>query len=123
MTAITTPQMLAASKAGLSAKQSDLPVFLCFIFASVFSVVLLMFAGWQYYLIFRGQTQFEFYDDMHKRRIARRTGQTYVGNEFDLGWRQNFNEFFGVTGYWWTFVLPTFVPPSLQEHRETTYTV
>jgi len=116
---MTLPQMIAASKTGMISREADLPVFLCFVFSSVFSIVLFMFAAWQYYLIMTGQSQFEFYDNAMKKK---RSGGVHV-NEFDLGYRQNFNEFFGVRGYWWTFMLPTFVPPSIDEQRHSTYSV
>eukprot|EP01118_Nematostelium_gracile_P018965 TRINITY_DN85_c0_g1_i4.p1 TRINITY_DN85_c0_g1~~TRINITY_DN85_c0_g1_i4.p1 ORF type:complete len:275 (-),score=38.32 TRINITY_DN85_c0_g1_i4:13-837(-) len=108
LTAVSAPIFYYSDKT-----QLQVSVFLTLVFAGVFTFVLLMFAGWQIYLVLTGQTQFEFYENHQASKQMRMRGKTFV-NEYDLGMQQNFNVFFGTESPWWTFawLLPSFKVPN-----------
>jgi len=66
--------------------------------------------SWQTYLILSGQTTIEFYFNRFVGKQSQLKGEKHR-NEYDLGWWKNWVFFFGKGKYWFSFLLPTFVPP------------
>jgi len=76
---------------------------------SVFLAVGFMLA-WHMYLVLTGQTTIEFYFNKYRQRQAKLRGD-HFDNEFDLGYRKNFQMFFGTGRYWFSWLLPSTKPP------------
>jgi palmitoyltransferase len=66
--------------------------------------------GWHVFLILTGQTTIEFYDNMVKSRKARISGEVYV-SEYDCGRQRNFQEVFGPSRFFFSFLLPSTTRP------------
>lgn len=62
---------------------------------------------WHVYLVCTGQTTIEFYNNQRDRMAEKRKGKVWK-NDYNLGWRQNWQEVFDEKGpYWWiTWALP-----------------
>ena len=59
--------------------------------------------AWHLYLVLTGQTTIEFYFNRYRMQMAKERGETYY-NEFDLGYRRNWDFFFGKGKYVRSFV-------------------
>ncbi|GAA6004759.1 DHHC family palmitoyltransferase [Rhodotorula paludigena] len=70
----------------------------------------------QLHLIMRNQTNVESSDNDWYRKVALSRGRTFL-NPYDLGWRENFREFFNIGAasegryHWLTVFLPLAIPP------------
>lgn len=80
---------------GLSARGTI--VFIFVLSVAVGLAVGLMLA-WHLYLVLTGQTTIEFYFNRYRMQMAKERGETYY-NEFDLGYRRNWDFFFGKGKY------------------------
>jgi palmitoyltransferase len=67
---------------------------------------------WHLYLALTNQTTIEFYYNKFKNSEAKTKQERYV-NEFDLGWKKNWQVFFGQIkrNWWYMWCLPTTSPP------------
>jgi hypothetical protein len=72
-------------------------VFIFVLSVAVGLAVGLMLA-WHLYLVLTGQTTIEFYFNRYRMQMAKERGETYY-NEFDLGYRRNWDFFFGKGKY------------------------
>jgi len=65
---------------------------------------------WHLYLVYSGQTTIEFYFNRYQIKTASSGGQVY-SNEYDLGGRRNFENFFGPGRYWFWWMMPSIKSP------------
>jgi palmitoyltransferase len=70
-------------------------------------------AVWHTYLIATGQTTIEFHMNLYKNEATRVTGEVFV-NQYDLGTKRNFREFFsiGAGRGWGSVFFPSVYLPS-----------
>jgi len=66
--------------------------------------------AWQLYLVLSGQTTIEFYYNRYMSKSHNNKGENWE-NPYDLGWRKNFQLFFGAGKYWFSWLLPFQRPP------------
>lgn len=72
-----------------------------FILASAVASSLAFLGGWQYFLVFTGQTSIEYYIHRDRASFAASVGRNYR-NLHDHGIQKNFQNFFGVdASHWW----------------------
>lgn len=64
---------------------------------------------WHLYLALSGQTTIEFYYNRYMIKQASSRGISWE-NPYDLGYRKNFQLFFGVGKYWFSWLLPSSAP-------------
>eukprot|EP01102_Stenamoeba_stenopodia_P012568 TRINITY_DN398_c0_g1_i1.p1 TRINITY_DN398_c0_g1~~TRINITY_DN398_c0_g1_i1.p1 ORF type:complete len:225 (-),score=11.76 TRINITY_DN398_c0_g1_i1:129-803(-) len=80
------------------------------IFQFILTVSVMIAVGalllWHFYLLLTNQTTIEFYHNSELSRHASARGEPFV-NEYDLGYRRNFQLFFGHSKYLCSFLLPT----------------
>jgi len=102
-------------------------VMFTFVLTLSVSLALSLMLMWHIYLVFSGQTTIEFYFNRYKAHEASLRKQEYH-NEFDLGFKKNFQTFFGLNEkhYWFMWLLPTlkmvqgdgtWYPTRSQHHR------
>jgi hypothetical protein len=94
--------------------------------------------AWHLYLVLSGQTTIEFYYNRFRGQIAKERGEVYY-NEFDLGYRRNWEFFFGKgrcvrfhstpdcflftlltfkpLRFWFSWLLPALAPPPGSTHN------
>jgi len=67
--------------------------------------------SWQVYLVFSNQTSPEFYTNKQREFYARKNGEIFK-NPYNLGFRKNFQEFFGISFEhpWYLWIVPNSVP-------------
>jgi len=87
-------------------KDETSKLFLASMFSGVFALVLAGFVGFQVYLITTNQTAFELHRNSMEKQWAKQDGRVWK-NPYDLGWRKNVLNFFGVNSLWKIF-LPSF---------------
>ncbi|KAI8893522.1 DHHC palmitoyltransferase-domain-containing protein [Globomyces pollinis-pini] len=84
-------------------------VFFLFMYLTVVIVgaAILGLTSWQTYLIATGQTTIEYHINGYNKTTARVTGDSYT-NEFDLGTKRNFKEFFDIGPHrgWISILIP-----------------
>lgn len=70
-------------------------------------VALSLLGGWHTYLALSGQTTIEFYFNLYQKRSAKARGGNWE-NEYDLGWRTNWQQFFGSSNakYFFSWAMP-----------------
>ena len=96
----------------LSESQRSAVLFSCILAGAVF-LALSVLLFWHVYLVLSAQTTIDYYGNREAARIARRAGRVWV-NEFDLGWRRNWQETFDERGpFWWI----AWAAPRLRRHR------
>ncbi|KAK9900922.1 zf-DHHC-domain-containing protein [Cystobasidium minutum MCA 4210] len=69
---------------------------------------------WQLWLVAQNETSVEANDNSYYRKIAKRRNKTFIP-PYNLGWRENFAEFFNVGEdrySWWTVLLPLRIEPA-----------
>eukprot|EP01089_Gocevia_fonbrunei_P002672 TRINITY_DN12588_c0_g1_i1.p1 TRINITY_DN12588_c0_g1~~TRINITY_DN12588_c0_g1_i1.p1 ORF type:complete len:317 (-),score=22.09 TRINITY_DN12588_c0_g1_i1:26-976(-) len=92
---------------GISAR--GIIIFLFVMSVALFIAVSLMMV-WHLYLILTSQTTIEFYFNKWKASEARDRGETYR-NPYDLGYKKNWEYFFGKGKYWFSWMLPDWNSP------------
>ncbi|EGG16248.1 DHHC zinc finger domain protein [Cavenderia fasciculata] len=81
-------------------------VLMSFVLTLTVSIALGALMFWQLYLILSNQTTIEFLHNRTQVKRAQARGEKYI-NPFDLGFKENFHEFFNTGGKWWMFAAPT----------------
>eukprot|EP01132_Coremiostelium_polycephalum_P002650 gene2650-3290_t len=81
-------------------------VLISFVLTLTISLALGGLLFWQLYLIFTNQTTIEFLHNRTQHKKAKSKGEIYT-NPFNLGWKDNFKEFFGTGKRWYLFAMPT----------------
>mmetsp|Transcript_31579 Transcript_31579/g.60742 ORF Transcript_31579/g.60742 Transcript_31579/m.60742 type:complete len:111 (+) Transcript_31579:2-334(+) len=73
-------------------------------------LALTLFLLWHSYLVASNQTTIEFYCNRMDASDARREGKSWR-NPYNLGCVSNYEQVFGMTRHWASWLLPTFRPP------------
>jgi len=83
-----------------------------FILASAVAGSLAFLGGWQYYLVFTGQTSVEYYIHRDRASFAASVGRAYR-NPHNQGAKKNFQTFFGVdtSQPWFAWLVPGMASP------------
>lgn len=88
---------------------------LTFLLAVAIGIALGGMCSWHYYLVLTSQTTVEFYNNQYAKRSARQKGEVYV-NPYDVGWLNNFRQFFNAGQNYkypiYTIFLPIPILPS-----------
>jgi palmitoyltransferase len=92
---------------GLSARGT---IVLIFVLSVAVGMAVGLMLAWHIYLVLTGQTTIEFYFNRYRMQTAKERGETYH-NEFDLGYRRNWEFFFGKGRFWFSWMLPALTPP------------
>jgi hypothetical protein len=83
---------------------------LIFVLSVAVGMAVGLMLAWHIYLVLTGQTTIEFYFNRYRMQTAKERGETYH-NEFDLGYRRNWEFFFGKGRFWFSWMLPALTPP------------
>jgi len=97
----------SASWFGISAQAM---VMFLFLMALAVGLAVGLMLAWHLYLVLTGQTTIGFYYNRYRAHVAKKRGEVYH-NEYDLGYRANWQFFFGRGRFWFSWLLPTLDPP------------